>query len=174
MEDNDRNQDRNQSEKAYDADRQQSGAREQQQDDDRLNEAAADQLRYRNRYSRGGIRYTNQPDPEVNDSPGTFSRTIGIVALVCLFCCHAASIICGIIAMYKAKESQALNNGIKTTAASFGYLAGLISLILGILLMIVTIVLSVVGLTELIDFISDLIRDNQIRRTALTLPFFMF
>ena len=117
-------------------------------------------------FNQGQYYYSNQT---VNDTAGSTSKTLGIVALVCLFCCQLASVICGAIAMSKANESRRLNNGIRTPDSSAGYIMGLIGVILGILSVIGSIVLSILYAAVLMEIVSDPGAYNQTVTSLLAL-----
>ena len=117
-------------------------------------------------FNQGQYYYSNQT---VNDTAGSTSKTLGIVALVCLFCCQLASVICGAIAMAKANESRRLNNGIRTPDSSAGYIMGLIGVILGILSVIGSIVLSILYVALFFEYASDPGAYNQTVTSLLAL-----
>ena len=70
--------------------------------------------------------------PPIADPQGDSSQTLGIVALVCLFFCQIVSIVCGAMAIGRAKESRALL-GFETQASKVGRICGILALVFGIL-----------------------------------------
>lgn len=69
--------------------------------------------------------------PPVPDPKGSSAQTLGIIALIALLFCQIVSIVCGAIAMSRAKASRNLLQ-YETQAAKTGRICGLIGLILGI------------------------------------------
>lgn len=70
--------------------------------------------------------------PPISDPQGDSSQTLGIVALVCLFFCQIVSIVCGAIAISRAKASRALL-GFETQSSKVGRICGILALVFGIL-----------------------------------------
>ena len=70
-----------------------------------------------------------------SDPAGNSSLVLGIIALVALSFCHIVSIICGIIAVSRARDSRMFLR-METSAARAGRICGIISIVLSVTIMI--------------------------------------
>ena len=70
-----------------------------------------------------------------NDPAGNSSLVLGIIALVALSFCQIASIVCGIIAVSRARDSRMFLRR-ETSSARAGRICGIIAIVLSVTVMI--------------------------------------